>query len=265
MRPFDLTPGEVKAAKPAGGAPNMGLIGVIGALVLAVVGIGGYFAFAHVDSLKSQTAQAQAETADLQAQEQALQAQIAEAGQEVGNANREVADSLTQMTLASYAERRDYVKATRELVGIMEGTGGWYAGIDVATVTEDEPYTVSLEGYMPSEEGVTSLVKRVEATNSFEGADLKIIRSEVAVRELGGEKLRYWFFTISADLVDPGNAASDPALVGDGGEGGGVEGVAVTPEPPAAGEGGDDTTASEPEEPPNAFAAAAESAAGGTA
>ncbi|MCW2973179.1 MAG: hypothetical protein JWN72_1452 [Thermoleophilia bacterium] len=208
MKPVNLVPkGSAVAAGPAEPAKlSMGVVGgIAGGSILAVV-LAGYFAFSRVDSIKSETAQAQAAQAAADTKAQQVKASAQNIAKPVTDNDKQLAQSEEQMLVSAFSERYNYVEMTRELQGIMAGTGGWYSSVKVNTgaAAADASSTagVKIEGYLPTVELAGGFAKRVRGTHSFSNAEGIKLDSVKMLSVYTKKPTTYWHFIVTADFDD---------------------------------------------------------------
>lgn len=268
MKPVQLLPSDVKVvAEPGSVKPNYGMIGGAALGVLAVVGVAAYFALARVDSVTSETQRLQAEASSATQQAAAARSQVASLGQPVVDSDRQLAQGAEQVLIAAYTERHDFVLLSRELQGIMKGTGGWYTSVKASAAggADGASKAVEIEGYMPSEELAASFNERADATLSLSSAETVQLDSERLTNPTTKRAGIYWKFKLTADLADlvapsaggGGGDGADATVVGSGGDGSltlslDPEPIKATPKPKKQ----------QPAKPKNPFAVAASSAGG---
>lgn len=231
MKPVNLLPGDAPVAAVEPGKPNLGMIGGAVAGFLAIVVVGGYFAMARVDSVKSEAAAANDRATQATQQTAAVRSQIESIGQPIVDSDRQLAQGAETVLVGAYAERHDFVMMARELQAIMEGTGGWYESVEAASASgPDVQESVTIVGYMRTKELVASFNERANATRTLANAETIGIESE-RLTDLDTKRPGIYFkFTMTADLVDTvapsaggvGGAPGDPTgtTVADGGRGG---------------------------------------------
>jgi len=233
VKPVNLLPSSspVVAVAATGAKPNLGMIGGAALGVICVLGVAGYFAMARVDSVKSETTKLQNDASTATTETGTVSAQIASLGQPVTDSDKELAAGREKVLLTAYSERQDFVLLARELRGIMPNADGWYTSVKaggggVGSTDASGANSVTIEGYMVSEELLAGFDERAEATKSLKNADTVTIGSE-RLRGIGNKKLgRYFKFTLTAELVDlvapesgstTGSVATDGTTVGSGG------------------------------------------------
>lgn len=268
MKPVQLMPPSTSvAAVQLDAKPNYGLIGGIAVMVLALVGVGGYFAMARVDSVKSETAKFAKDTTAAQAEAAKNRAEIQSLGQPVINRDIQIAQGAEQILVAAYGERRQFELMAQELHAVMlDDRGksiGWYDSITAtsAAVEGGSKAPVEIVGFLPSAEMATAFDERLDGTRTLSNANLIAISKSVMVDRKSRTKREYWKVTITADLaaVDGVNGADTSSLVGNGGGGGSVQlATEAAPERPAV-----KRPKPKPAAPRNPFEVAASVAGGG--
>ncbi len=247
MKPMNLTPSDSAAAVKVAGAgkPNLGMIGGVAAGVVAVAAIGGYFAMARVDSVKSETDAANQRAQQAQTETTAARAQIQSIGQPVVDSDKQLAQGVEQVLVSAYTERFDFVLLAKELRGIMDGTGGWYESVDASRTAgsadgSESGKSVTIVGYMPTKELAASFDQRANGTKSLADADFTSLQTVHLTDLKSKRRATYWKFTIEATLVDTkapyadgggGSAASDGTTVGDSSADSGSLTLSLDPEP----------------------------------
>lgn len=275
MKPVNLLPGDAPVAAVEPGKPNLGMIGGAVAGFLAIVVVGGYFAMARVDSVKSEAAAANERAATATEQTAAVRSQIDSIGQPIVDSDRQLAQGAETVLVGAYAERHDFVMLARELRAIMEGTGGWYESVEATSGAGDAAEkSVKIVGYMRTKELVASFNERANATRTLANAETIGIESE-RLTDLDTKRPGIYFkFTMTADLVDTvapsaggsAGAAGDPGgtTVGSGGGDGELR-LSLDPEPRAAAPKPAPKKKQAPAKPKNPFAVASSVAGRGGA
>lgn len=219
MKPVNLLPSgdgpTVAVAVGGGDKASVGKIGGIAAGAVAVVAVAGYFAFARVDSVRSETTQLQGQAASATQETTAVRSRISSLGQPVVDSDKQLAQGQEQVLVSAYSERHDFPRLARELRDIMQDTGGWYTTIDVSLVTSSTSgagsgpvRTATISGYVPSDLTMAGFNERVNATASLKDADTVSVTS---IKKLVHGTVRmYWKFTVTADLVDKVAPEVDP-------------------------------------------------------
>lgn len=274
MKPVNLLPGDAPVASIEPGKPNLGMIGGAVAGFLAIVVVGGYFAMARVDSVKSEAAAANEKAAQATEQTAAVRSQIDSIGQPIVDSDRQLAQGAETVLVGAYAERHDFVMLARELRAIMEGTGGWYESVEATSAAADSAEkSVKIVGYMRTKELVASFNERANATRTLANAETIGIESE-RLTDLDTKRPGIYFkFTMTADFIDTvapsagsAEAAGDPGgtTVGSGGGGGELR-LSLDPEPRAAAPKPAPKKKPAPAKPKNPFAVASSVAGRGGA
>jgi Tfp pilus assembly protein PilN len=274
MKPVNLMPPDSPVAvKATAGKPNMGLIGGIAVGLVAVVGVGGYFAMARVDSVKSEADAANQRAQQASSETQATRAQIQSIGQPVVDSDKQLAQGTEQVLISAYTERYDFVLLAKELRAIMD-PNGWYESIDASSVGggEDESgKAVTIVGYMPTKELAAGYDQRVNGTRSLADAEFSSLETVHLTTLKSKRPGIYWKFTLTANLVDTkapyagdagGAAGADGTAVGDSGDSGTLT-LSLDPEPKAASAPKKQSAPAEPAKPKNPFDVAASAARGG--
>ena len=206
MKPVNLLPSggvEVVVASSAAGKPNMGAIGGAVAGGVALVAIAGYFAFARVDSIKSEADQFTQQATAATSETTSTRSQIQSLGQPVVDSDVELAKGAEKVLVSAYTERRDYVKAIRETLTLVEGTGGWYSYIDIASNVDSSGgggKTIELHGFFPSKDAMAAFNERINSAVTIRDADTIEIKQKR--RYVGGRMRMFWWVKLSANLVD---------------------------------------------------------------
>jgi hypothetical protein len=226
MKPVNLAPGDVAVVVAGDGKPNYGMVGGAVAGVLMIAFVAGYFAMAHVDSVKSEMAAMNARAAEATAQTAAVQKQVESLGKPVEDSDKQLAQGQEAIVVSAYTERHDFVQLADELRGIMRGTGGWYEEVTASSATgSGVSRAIKIKGVMPTKELAASFNERVNATRTMRNSFYDSLES---IRLLDVKTTRrgtYWKFEISADMVD----TEAPFAAGSGGDGTGTT-VADGPE-----------------------------------
>ncbi len=275
MKPVNLLPGDSPVVAAAPGKPNMAALGGAAAGLLALVVVAGYFAFARVDSVKSETA-AKTQAAQAATEETAaVNSQVASLGQPVVDSDKQLAQGQEAILVSAYGERHDFPELAAELQGIMEGTGGWYESIKASAPGADANATeggkaVVIKGVMPNGKLAAAFEERVSATRTLANAEITSIKSIVLTEVKSKANARYWAFTVQADLVDTVAPSADGAggtgdpnatTVGSGGSGELKLSLVAKPKPKQAAKKAD--TPATPAKPKNPFDVAAAAAVRG--
>jgi Tfp pilus assembly protein PilN len=203
MKPVNLLPAKSEVVKVSSGPANRGLIGGVVAGSVAVVAVAGYFAMARVDSVKSETGQLTTTASSATTETASVRSQIQSLGQPVVDSDVELAQGAEKVLVAAYTERRDYPLMLREVLGVMEGTGGWYTSIEASSTPAENGKTVTLKGYMPTRDKVAALNENLEATKSIKEAVTDKLTTKRKYALDGKRKLgTYILFELTAQLVD---------------------------------------------------------------
>lgn len=207
MKPVNLLPGDapaVVAVAGGGGAANkLGMIGGAAAGMLAVVCVAAYFAMARVDSVKSETLLAQTQATQATTDSAAVQSQIQSLGQPANDSDKDLAQGAEKVLVAAYSERHNYPNLLSELKKIMDGRDGWYEQLKVRThPIEQDSRQIVIEGYMPDAESMASFNERANLQSTMENAEIVELREKGMFSPVTRSKGRYWWFKMTADLVD---------------------------------------------------------------
>lgn len=226
MKPVQLMPTVVAVQVETPGSNSTTAAIIVGGLV--VLGVGGYFAMAQVNTVNEKIATIGHQTQEATTDANAISQQITEAGQkrDWGLTSATFEDAL----VAKVNERIDYVQLTRELAGI-KPTGAWLEKVSISNPSAHggEGDTVKLTGYAPSILHVAALVTRINSTLSMDGAHLINWSNEEATN-----KHVYVKFNIGAYVVSSasgGVAANPNALPISDDDGSQATEVALEPEP----------------------------------
>lgn len=228
MKPVNLLPkgnGPAVAAEPQ--KLNLGVIGGIAGAVVVLLGVGGYLALARVDTVKSETAKAVADQTAAQNEITQVQATTASVGPPVTDSDKQLADDQVKTLVAAYGERYNYVELTRELSGIMQGSGGWYSSVKINSVgstdgsagTGGAGGSVTIDGYMPTMELAAGFEKRVEGTRSMSTAVGTKFESKRLIDRYTKKPTTYYHFVVTAtfdDNIAPTADGSTPVDTGTG-------------------------------------------------
>ncbi|MCW2950045.1 MAG: hypothetical protein JWN41_1058 [Thermoleophilia bacterium] len=207
MKPVNLLPKGAAVVATQGQKSNAGMLGGIAVGVVALLGIGGYFAMSRVDSIKSETSQAISAQTEATTQIASVRQQIATVGQPVNDSDTKLADGAEKVLVGAYAQRYDYVQLARELKNIMAGTDGWYTKVDVNSDTTSDAASadgaaVTLEGFMPTVELAAGFAKRVTATHSLSGAEGTAFSKQRLLSVVTKKPGAYYHFTVTATFDD---------------------------------------------------------------
>jgi Tfp pilus assembly protein PilN len=118
----------------------------------------------------------------------------------------ELAKGAEKVLVSAYTERRDYVKMVKEMMTLIEGTGGWYTYIEGSSNGNDSAggdnggKAITLKGLFRTKEALAAFNERIESASTIKEADTVEIKQ---VRRYDGGKYRsFWHFVITANLVD---------------------------------------------------------------
>lgn len=202
MKPVQLMPTstKVKTAAPGSGS----VVGAIAVGCMLALGVGGYFLFAHLESIQTQTATISASALGKEEEATGLSEQILEAGKKRDWSL--TSDTYEKQVINKLDERVDYPQVARELNSILPN-GCWLSTISVAAQGSLSGASVTMTGYASSMAQIASLPTRVDATETMQGADLGDITYETA-----NNGKTYIGFSISATLegVDLTAVPTDP-------------------------------------------------------